>query len=261
MISCPVCQQPLVLADKEAYCAQNHRFDRARQGYYNLHQSHRKHHGDDRLMVDARRAFLEAGFYQPLREAMVSLLKPLALLSMLDLGCGEGYYTHYLKKELTLREVVGIDISKEALKRASVLYPDINWLVASIAHLPILEESFDAALVAFAPRYYEEFARILKPQGYLLQVNSGPKHLIELKEQLYEVSIDNPPIETSAAGFELVRQEMFSTKVPVENIDLVNLLDMTPYRYKSKIERVEWVQSLPCLDITFEFVLTLFKKQ
>ncbi|HHX07328.1 MAG TPA: SAM-dependent methyltransferase, partial [Erysipelothrix sp.] len=34
MISCPICQQPLVLAEKEAYCAQNHRFDRARQGYY-----------------------------------------------------------------------------------------------------------------------------------------------------------------------------------------------------------------------------------
>lgn len=260
MISCPICQSPLQIEEQEAYCSNNHHFDRARQGYFNLHQSHRRHHGDDRLMVDARRAFLEAGFYDPLRAKMAEFIKGEEKTSLIDLGCGEGYYTHFLKKVANLQDVVGIDISKEALKRAAVLYPDILWLVASIAHVPVFDGQFDWALVAFAPRYYEEIARVLKPQGYLLQVNSGPQHLMELKEELYEVGVENPLIETDVDHFDLVKQEIFREKVFLKNHDLVNLLDMTPYRYKSKLERIEWVQSLPSLEITLEFVLTLFQK-
>ena len=139
MIRCPICKEPLVLATKEAYCINNHRFDRARQGYFNLHQSHRRQHGDDRLMVDARRNFLRSGQYQILREEIVKLLAPYSINSMIDLGCGEGYYTQFIKEQLAIATVLGIDISKDALKRASVLYPDIEWLVASIAHLPVFD--------------------------------------------------------------------------------------------------------------------------
>lgn len=260
MISCPICKEVLTISDKEAFCVNNHRFDRARQGYYNLHQSHRRQHGDDVLMVDARRNFLQSGQYQPLREAMVERLKAYPVHQMIDLGCGEGYYTHYLKEQLQIDSVVGIDISKDALKRASVLYPDITWLVASIAHVPVFNESFDTALVAFAPRYYQEIHRVLKANGILLQVNSGPKHLHQLKEQLYDVSVDNPWIETEVEGFECLHQEVIEYNVLLDNKTLSDLLDMTPYRYKSKLERIENVQKLQELEMTFEFVLTTFKK-
>ncbi|SUG29737.1 23S rRNA methyltransferase A [Salmonella enterica subsp. arizonae] len=48
-------------------------------------------------MMQARRAFLDAGHYQPLRDAVINLLRgrlDKSATAILDIGCGEGYYTH-----------------------------------------------------------------------------------------------------------------------------------------------------------------------
>jgi 23S rRNA (guanine745-N1)-methyltransferase len=52
--------------------------------------------GDSAEMMQARRAFLDAGHYQPLRETVAQRLNdilPASATAMLDIGCGEGYYT------------------------------------------------------------------------------------------------------------------------------------------------------------------------
>ncbi len=70
---CPLCQGSLVPDKKNVVCDQGHRFERARQGYLNLlpvqHKKSR-HPGDDKNMVLGRRAFLDAGDYQPIAEAV-----------------------------------------------------------------------------------------------------------------------------------------------------------------------------------------------
>ena len=102
---CPVCGQPLTFAEKEAFCPGGHRFDRARQGYFNLLQSQAsaaRRHGDDRLMVEARTRFLEQGFYEPLRSCLAELAVEYAPspCAVLDAGCGEGYYTQGIAQAL-----------------------------------------------------------------------------------------------------------------------------------------------------------------
>ena len=98
--SCPLCHQPL-LREKNSYiCPQRHQFDMAKEGYVNLLPVQHKRSrdpGDSAEMMQARRAFLDAGHYQPLRDAIVAQLREWLdekATAVLDIGCGEGYYTH-----------------------------------------------------------------------------------------------------------------------------------------------------------------------
>ena len=73
---CPLCQQALLLDEKSYRCANNHSFDQAKQGYVNLlpvQFKHSKEPGDNKAMVQARRAFLDKGYYQPLLDSMLAL--------------------------------------------------------------------------------------------------------------------------------------------------------------------------------------------
>ena len=63
---CPVCKKELVSNGKSFICENGHCFDISKFGYVNLLMSSKssaKRHGDDRLMVRARRDFLDKGYY------------------------------------------------------------------------------------------------------------------------------------------------------------------------------------------------------
>ena len=94
---CPKCMRPLTVGERGvATCSGGHTFDRAREGYYNLLLSNAGGtHGDNREMLEARRRFLDTGAYKPLADKLSKLV--LSDFddggSLLDIGCGEGYYT------------------------------------------------------------------------------------------------------------------------------------------------------------------------
>ena len=93
---CPVCGNGLVLAEHVYRCCAGHCFDEAKSGYVNLlPPAGTGHHGDDRLMVRARTAFLNKGYYSPLREAAAEMSSRFCPDGgvIIDAGCGEGYYT------------------------------------------------------------------------------------------------------------------------------------------------------------------------
>lgn len=104
MLLCPVCHEPLVDDERGAACACGHRFDRAREGYLYLLRSSKSGDsmGDPKSQARSRRDFLNRGYYAPLRDAMVELVHERAAehgvstgkqLTLLDICCGEGYYT------------------------------------------------------------------------------------------------------------------------------------------------------------------------
>ena len=171
---CPLCAAPLSKTDTGLQCPNRHSFDRAKEGYVHLlpaNQKHSKAPGDDKGMVAARRAFLDKGWYQPLRDALCRLSVELTgdAPAVLDTGCGEGYYTAGVRDALqnagkTPRDA-GIDISKFSLQKAAKKYPGIEFAVASAYRLPVPEASVDLLLNVFSPLALEEFRRVLKPGG------------------------------------------------------------------------------------------------
>ncbi|MCK5354406.1 MAG: methyltransferase domain-containing protein, partial [Methyloprofundus sp.] len=191
---CPICQSPLMqhLPSKGYYCKNKHHFDLAKEGYLNLlpaQHKNSKEPGDSRAMMRARRNFLEAGFYQPMAKALTVMIdKHRAdnkLMHILDVGCGEGYYSRQIEEHAQHSEQLdlhGIDIAKNAIFAAAKKQPNARFVVASSKSMPYADQFFDLLFRVYAPSNDKEITRLLKPKGLLLTVTPGPRHLWQLKE-------------------------------------------------------------------------------
>ncbi len=263
---CPVCKEQLNIADRSYACTNGHTFDISKDGYVNLlmsQQSSAKRHGDDKLMVRARRDFLEKGFYEPLQKALCDVVSDnLTSESVIaDVGCGEGYYTGAVA---TLREyrISGIDISKDALRYASKALKECEFAVASAFSLPYGDCSVDCVLNVFAPSAYTEFSRILKDGGILIKAVPLEDHLWELKCALYDVPYKNKPEKRDDELFRLTSTKELKYKIKLTcNDDIMNLFKMTPYYYKTGRKETQKLISLNELEITVHFGVELYEKR
>lgn len=181
LLTCPVCGQPLHLIRRTLACDHGHRFDAARQGYFNLLTGKGSpFEGDTAAMVDAREAFLGSGHYTPLRTAVVqaALRHAPTPAVALDAGAGTGYYLAGLVTAVPGLFPVALDISKIALRRAARRLPGGASLVWDVWRpLPLASGSVDVVLNVFAPRNPGEFARVLAPTGCVVVVTPRPGHL------------------------------------------------------------------------------------
>ena len=268
---CPNCGEYLKREGTSYYCVRRHCFDIAKQGYINLlrsNQSSLKHHGDDRLMVKARRDFLEKGFYAELKDRLCDDImhmtdKPSVLI---DAGCGEGYYTRAvtesLKNKNALAAAGGVDISKDAVAYAARAGGNIQYAVAGVFDLPVKDETADIVLNIFAPLAYEEFYRILKLGGILAVVYPLENHLIELKQTVYEKAYKNDRVPDVPQGFGLITVREIKQVIHLEsNEDIVNLFKMTPYYYKTGADDQKKLESITRLDTSFEVGIMYCKKE
>ena len=174
---CPVCSRLLEAEPHRYICPKGHCFDRAKSGYVNLLQKQRhRQRGDDAEMAKARRDFLNAGYYQPLLDAVSACAIRNGAAKIADIGCGEGWYSCGLLRKLAEQgiaaELTGIDISPEILRFAAArashdgIAAQTDWAVASVSRLPLADDSCDCILNLFAPCEPAEFRRILKKRGY-----------------------------------------------------------------------------------------------
>lgn len=260
---CPVCKDPLTQKDKSYFCKNGHCYDIAKSGYVNLLQSGSSgHHGDDKLMVRSRTEFLNKGFYAPLCDAIIEVLRPLLEPSSLlvDAGCGEGYYTSRIQEE-TKATVFGIDISKDALAAAGKRNRNLKLATASTASMPLPDQTADVLISVFAPLFPEEFSRVLKDTGYLLCVFPMEKHLWELKEAVYDSPYENPAPENTLSGFSLkaTRDLEYTITLP-DTESILQIFKMTPYYYKTGIEDQKKLDNLESLQTRLAFRIALFEK-
>lgn len=255
---CPVCGSKTFDLGKSLRCFSGHSFDKAKEGYVNLllKNASGKRHGDDKLMVEARKSFLDKGYYAPLREKIGEVLKSGNLA--LDSGCGEGYYTSYFAENNTL---LGIDISKNAVKAAAKRCKKATFAVASIAQIPVGDNSVDAVINVFAPDSPKEFLRILKSGGRLITAQPLENHLFELKQAIYDKPYKNPPLELEKDGFEIKSVNEVKYNITLESKeDIDALFKMTPYYYKTSAADQQKLEKLNSLTVSLEFVVTEYVK-
>lgn len=261
---CPLCQQDLILHDKTYQCANNHSFDKAKQGYVNLlpvQFKHSKEPGDNKAMVQARRAFLDKGFYQPLVDSMLALYHKYAEQAgvVFDAGCGEGFYTHQHKT--ADNKVYGVDIAKETIKIAAKRYQSCFFSVGTLSDLPFTNEKFDWIYSVYAPILEQEFTRILKPNGYLLTVTPAQNHLFELKSLIYQKANQHDVSKQPIENLTLVEEQRLNYEMNFENSDdVLNLLAMTPFAFKASSETLEQLKKLSHFTCQADFILRLYQK-
>jgi len=262
---CPLCQQSLVLKNKSYVCDNNHSFDMAKQGYVNLlpvQFKHSKAPGDNKAMVDARRAFLDKGFYQPLVDKMLALYQQYGQKSepLLDAGCGEGFYTHQFKT--SNNQVYGVDIAKETIKIAAKRYQACHFSVGTLSKLSFTDNYFDFLISVYAPILETEFSRILQSNGYLLTVTPAEQHLYELKQLIYQQANEHDVSKSPIKNLTLIEEQRLTYPMHFDNSDdVLNLLSMTPFAFKATEQLLTKIKAMKAFSCQADFVLRLYKKE
>ena len=260
---CPICGEILDRIEKQYRCGNGHSFDLARQGYVNLlpvQQKRSLNPGDTAQQVAGRRTFLDGGFYAPIRNALCQLAKDHGCTGpILDVGCGEGYYSARLAEALGA-ELTGLDISKEAVRCAAAKYKGPQWLCGTAAHLPVETGSAGVVTSLFALTMAEEFKRVLRPDGYFFQVLAAEDHLLGLKSIIYpELKFKEKNTVPDVPGFELVKSVPIRFTFTVEGEQVRNLLGMTPHVFRITKEGAARLEATEKLTDTASAVLNVYR--
>ena len=235
LFRCPICKRKLKMVGNSLLCSNKHCFDISKLGYVNfaLNQKQSKHYS--RTSFESRMDILEKGYYSHILTEITHILSKLEnITTILDVGCGEGYYSRKIK-ELFQADIVAFDISKDAISLASKRdgSKSIKWFVGDLENMPIRDHSVDCILDIFTPANYLEFNRVLTDSGYIVKVIPGNKHLMEFrniaKEHLKNQEYSNENvINLFKKQYSVIYQKRVSEsyEMPLEDIKI--FADMTP---------------------------------
>lgn len=262
-LQCPLCGAVLNQVDKIYHCENRHSFDVARQGYVNLlpvQQKHSLNPGDTKEQVTSRREFLSAGFYAPIANALCNNARELGCTGpILDVGCGEGYYSTQVAAVLNA-ELVGLDISKEAVRFAAGKYKGAKWICGTAAKLPVADKRVGLVMSLFSLTVPAEFHRVLRKNGLFFQVLAATDHLLGLKSIIYpELLHKEKEAVPEEPGFELVKSVPIRFTFTVEGQQVRNLLSMTPHVYRISKEGAARLGQTQILTDTASCVLNVYR--
>ena len=255
--ACPVCQENLTLVESSLKCNNRHSFDLAKFGYVNLAPQIKQSANYDKENFQNRQQILEAGFYQAILEVVSDLLSNSKnAKTILDIGCGEGFYSRKHQESHPDKTFYAFDISKDSVQIAAKSEPNwaVNWFVGDLARLPIKDASMDILLDIFSPANYGEFRRVLSKDGILIKVIPTKNHLKEIRQkvqdQLTNKNYSNQDIKNHfQEHFTILSSQTASLTKTITAEQLKALLSMTPLLFHIDQSKIDWSQ---LAEITIE---------
>ena len=255
--ACPICQENLTLVESSLKCNNRHSFDLAKFGYVNLAPQIKQSANYDKENFQNRQQILEAGFYRAILEAISDLLSNSKnAKTILDIGCGEGFYSRKLQESHSEKTFYAFDISKDSVQIAAKSEPNwaVNWFVGDLARLPIKDTSMDILLDIFSPANYGEFHRVLSKDGILIKVIPTENHLKEIRQrvqdQLTNKDYSNQDIKNHfQEHFTILSNQTASLTKTITADQLQALLSMTPLLFHIDQTKIDWSQ---LTEITIE---------
>ena len=242
-LRCPTCRSRLHPDRGALRCPAGHTFDIARHGYLSLLTGARAISGDDAAMACARHRFLSTGKFLPIRQAVTRLVADAAQGTVLDVGCGTGYYLAGVLEQLPDARGLGLDASVRALRSAARAHERAaaaTWDV--FRPFPLADGVVDVVLDVFAPRNPSEFHRVLRPNGKLVVVRPTGRHLAELRSHVSAMVTIDPAKEQRLRRvlhphFEAVATEQVEYRASLTRQEALDLVGMTPSaRHLSRAE-------------------------
>ena len=246
--ACPICQENLTLLESSLKCCNRHSFDLAKFGYVNLAPQIKQSANYDKENFQNRQQILEAGFYRAILEAVSDLLaNSETSTTILDIGCGEGFYSRKLQENHSEKTFYAFDISKDSVQIAAKSEPNwaVNWFVGDLARLPIKDASMHILLDIFSPANYGEFRRVLSKDGILIKVIPTKNHLKEIRQrvqdQLTNKDYSNQDIKNHfQEHFTILSSQTASLTKTITTEQLQALLSMTPLLFHVNQSKIDW---------------------
>lgn len=265
-LTCPLCREALAPADKSYRCPNRHTFDLAKEGYLSLLHGRQKGEGrgDSKAMILARDRVHRAGVFDPLVAALAALPLGRPPRSLLELGCGEGFFLGRMAEAHGVTTSYGLDLSADAVKLAARTLKSSLILRADLLQpLPFADASLDLVQSIFAPRPWSEIKRVLDPGGYALLVYPETDHWHELRAFLPLARIgDEKVVAADVAGFTAVASLPVNAKRELSHAQLVDLVEMSPSIHRLTREGTPWRSLLPtALAATLSVRVALFRKK
>ena len=260
--ACPICQEHLTLVETSLKCSNRHSFDLSKFGYVNLAPQIKQSAIYDMENFQNRQEILEAGFYQAILETISDLLARLETAkTILDIGCGEGFYSRKLQESHSDKTFYAFDISKDSVQIAAKSEPNwaVNWFVGDLARLPIKDASMDILLDIFSPANYGEFRRVLSKDGILIKAIPTENHLKEIRrmvqDQLTKKDYSNQDIkEHFQEHFSIQSSQIASLTKHITAEQRQALLAMTPLLFHVDQTKIDWSQ-LTAITIEAEILV------
>ncbi len=126
------------------------------------------------------------------RQVGQTLLKTLpqtAAHTVLDLGCGTGFFCPLLQQRFPNSQIVGLDLAEGMAAYAAKKHASTHYVCGDAESIPLADASIDIVFSSLAIQWCEdndalfsELFRILKPGAYIVFSTLGPDTLHELRD-------------------------------------------------------------------------------
>lgn len=270
--ACIHCGAPLRQEASSFVCANNHRFDGAKQGYYYLSKTKLSPTKYDADLFNARRQVIqETDLYDALHrqfEAILSHYFHEAPNLIVDAGSGEGSHLMRMRQYLPqTTALIGADLAKDGIQLATDYNGEIFSMIADLANLPIQDEKVAVIFSILSPANYQEFNRILSPEGIIIKVVPNADYLVEVRESLSQYQLAETNIYDNSKVLDVFTEHypehvtyIVKDKVHFSHQDKQALLKMTPLAWRlSEAERGQLVNTLPD-QITLDCTVLVSRK-
>ncbi|MGV3010773.1 methyltransferase domain-containing protein [Streptococcus thoraltensis] len=261
LFTCPVCLSAMNYQTTRLVCTEGHSFDIAKQNYINLLLNNKQDKHYDKLSFARRHDILEAGFYEPILQAIAKEISSDDRTKViLDVACGEGYYARQLAQN-EKNHIIAFDLSKHSIRLAAQkdTAKDVTWFVGDLAKLPLADNSVDVILDIYSPANYQEFKRVLKPGGKLIKVVTASEHVAELRqaafEQLKNKTYSNAKILNHfSQAFPNYQKSHLTKTYPATQKELLTFAQMTPLFFHVNLDKIDW-QALKHITIAADILV------
>ena len=245
---CPICKEELQLMENSLKCHHRHSYDLAKFGYVNLAPQVKQSKDYDKTSFQNRQLILEAGFYQQISDSLLQILKEEPTLkTVLDVGCGEGYYTRKIQEHFSDKMLYAFDISKDSVQLAAKSDSSlaVNWFVGDLAKLPLQDASMNIILDIFSPANYQEFRRVMSDNALLIKVIPTERHLQEIRQkaaaQLSKRDYSNQEvIQHFQEHFDIISEVNIESSHSLTSESRAALLAMTPLLFHVEQDQIDW---------------------
>lgn len=243
LFACPICHNAFHVQGNSLVCADRHCFDISKYGTVHFMQQNKLSKEYSKESFQSRRYVLENGLYTPVLEMIQQLCERFSVQSVLDVGCGEGFYAKSLARVSSVKEVIAFDISKSSIQLAAKQDKEhaVAWCVADLGNIPVLDETIDAIVNVYSPANYEAFKRIINENGVIIKVIPNEHHLkevreIALKDHVKKEYKNDKIVKLFTEHFDVIETIDVAKTYPLTDQLKQAVLDMTPLLFHKKMD-------------------------